>query len=368
VKQQPVFRYVVPALAWWLLAASLLGAGEYEELFGRHLTRKRGETHARFTADLLILGRTGVQSVDILFSDPTGGPRIPLLNTADLDIGAASLSGRYDLIFSDNSPYELQFTLSGFPDGRKSKATRMDPDIVTTFFGRSYTSAPFDAPTATTGLKDMRYDSQFGSGEVNLRQQLGPRATWFSGFRYVALQEDLDSFSVDSVTGVPTSVTRADADNSLYGYQIGVESTIWTIGKARIDVIGRGGVFLNKIEARLKATIGAPNPSDPDIPHVFKRQDDGAAFAGDLQATLIVPLGRGALRLGYQVFWVNRVALLPNQLDDIDFSTDTGSFDLTSPVYQGGFVGLEFPRLTLTLGRLDNLNGATFVQTGMMPW
>jgi len=26
------------------------------------------------------------------------------------------------------------------------------------------------------------------------------------------------------------------------------------------------------------------------------------------------------------------------------------------------------PRLTLTLGRLDNLNGATFVQTGMMPW
>ena len=25
-------------------------------------------------------------------------------------------------------------------------------------------------------------------------------------------------------------------------------------------------------------------------------------------------------------------------------------------------------RLTLTLGRLDNLNGATFVQTGMMPW
>jgi len=29
---------------------------------------------------------------------------------------------------------------------------------------------------------------------------------------------------------------------------------------------------------------------------------------------------------------------------------------------------LETARLTLTLGRLDNLNGATFVQTGMMPW
>jgi len=28
----------------------------------------------------------------------------------------------------------------------------------------------------------------------------------------------------------------------------------------------------------------------------------------------------------------------------------------------------DHPRLTLTLGRLDNLNGATFVQTGMMPW
>jgi len=33
-----------------------------------------------------------------------------------------------------------------------------------------------------------------------------------------------------------------------------------------------------------------------------------------------------------------------------------------------GYNRVYAPRLTLTLGRLDNLNGATFVQTGMMPW
>ena len=44
-----------------------------------------------------------------------------------------------------------------------------------------------------------------------------------------------------------------------------------------------------------------------------------------------------------------------NQLDKLPLSKRTKRFDKQA-------------RLTLTLGRLDNLNGATFVQTGMMPW
>jgi len=118
-----------------------------------------------------------------------------------------------------------------------------------------------------------------------------------------------------------------------------LESTLWTNGKARIDLIGRGGVFLNRMELGFRAG----DPDDADVSLFFKRQTDKTAFASDLQTTLFIPLGPSSLRIGHQIFWVNKAALLPNQLDSFDFINDTDSFNFSSPVYQGGFIGLEIP-------------------------
>jgi hypothetical protein len=40
---------------------------------------------------------------------------------------------------------------------------------------------------------------------------------------------------------------------------------------------------------------------------------------------------------------ISRAALAPNQLDNFDILAETGSFDTSSPMYHGGFVGIEIP-------------------------
>ena len=341
MKQQPFYRTLSLALACWLCAGSLLHARDYADLYARHGKQRHGETHARMTADLLIMGRSNsMPSVTILTSEPDGGPTTSLLNASNLELDA-SISGRYDLILTDDSDYELQFTLTGFPNGHSAHASRSDDDIRATFFGRSFTSAPVGEPANTSGTYAVNYDSQFGSGEINLRHRLGSRVTWFSGLRYIALQEDIDF--VASANSEGSVRTSPHVDNALYGLQIGIESTAWTNGKARFDVIGRGGVFLNHMEAKLQ-TVADSGGSTVYTDH--KKQSDIAAFAADLQAVLVVPLGPGSLRLGYQAFYVNKAALLPNQFDSLDFSdaaTSVGSFEFSSPVYHGGFLGLEVP-------------------------
>ena len=162
------------ALAWLSATSAPSNAAGYEGIFGRHSAGPHGETRARLTVDLLVLGREGgVQPIDILFSTPAGGPSTPLLNTTDVDLGA-SLSGRYDLIVTDSSPYELQFTRTGFPSGHKSDETRTDPDLSASFFALSVNTALFSDPTALSNTFTVKYDSKFGSGEVNLRKRIGP--------------------------------------------------------------------------------------------------------------------------------------------------------------------------------------------------
>ncbi len=158
MKQQPIYRTLCLALACWLCAGSLLHAREYADLYARHAKRRHGETHARLTADLLIMGRTNsAPSITILTSNPDGGPITPLLNTTDLELDAY-VSGRYDLILTDDSDYELQFTLTGFPSGQQAKASRTDPDIAAVLFGG------ISADDPDREAYDVIYVSKFGSG------------------------------------------------------------------------------------------------------------------------------------------------------------------------------------------------------------
>ena len=97
---------------------------------------------------------------------------------------------------------------------------------------------------------------------------------------------------------------------------------------------------------------------------------------------LLLAVGGGEGFLANHDVFAAKPNILLIMADDLGYGdlSSYGAADLQSPnidrLIQGGMRFINFyancpvcsPRLTLTLGRLDNLNGATCVQTGMMPW
>lgn len=325
---------VLILLAWCIWVFAPAQAGEYAELFKRQKTHQRGETHARFAADLVLLGRSDIDSNGLLFADST--LTTPVLDAADL-VFEDIPTGRYDLVLTDDTPYELQLSLFGFPASAEARALRTSRDIVAGYYGLA------SAPAGVVGSETFGvvYETAFGSGEVNLRKRLGPRSTVLAGFRHFGLQEDLWFIALEEIDGDTREITglRTNVDNALYGFQLGLENTLWSTDRWQLVVVGKSGVYGNHMEV-----FGAiPDPADSSVLLTLNAEDHVATFAGEIQCTLVVPLGGGSLRLGYQFFGISDAALATDQSDNFDIVTGAGVFDVESVTYHGGFLGIEIP-------------------------
>ncbi len=135
---------------------------------------------------------------------------------------------------------------------------------------------------------------------------------WFAGFRYVNLQE---SFRINGAKpvggGVETGYYDLSSRNDLFGAQIGARIRR-ARGRFGWEATGKAGIFGN--QAGQEQVV----MDYPDFPLRPEVSSNGAcvAFLGELNLTGIYQLNRTwGLRAGYNLMWIEGLALAPNQMD-----------------------------------------------------
>lgn len=200
-------------------------------------------------------------------------------------------------------------------------------DLETVYFGTDGWDADSEFALADDTSDVLRFDSQLFSAEVNLRHNTRDWLSLFTGFRYVEFDEELD-FGVQLDT-VP-AVYHFDANNFLYGWQIGADAGLLSLGERfRLMSIIKAGIYGNHAdwEQRIVAA-GIPMTDGNEFGHT--------AFVGqiDLLGTLRIT-EHCALRGGYQVMWLEGVALAmeslvapPEATGDVFFHGATAGLEL----------------------------------------
>jgi hypothetical protein len=192
---------------------------------------------------------------------------------------------------------------------------------------------PFFLPSVT--MVNATYNSELTSGELNLRRPLGDRISLLAGLRYLELDEHLH---VDLIDGGAPSTYDISARNRLYGGQLGAEATLWCHGRLTVEGLTKVGVFHNSGGQNSAVNTGAVLITVADT-------SNRAAFLGELAFTANYSLSdRLTFRAGYDLLWLETVALASDQMAVSSFATGNGISATGGAFYHGAFVGLEFQR------------------------
>lgn len=298
------------------------GAGPPVRMFPEwHIT---DFTHAptpnfTFTVDVPVLTRTDVGD-QIFVYDANWEPILDMSDLALSTEGALKL----DLIWYDESGWDLNFGYLGTEDFSTLADVR-GRDLNPVF----YNTIPADPANRYL----IYYESNLHGAEFNLRRRLGPHLALLAGVRGLQLHEAFDIMRGDTAnTGV-----FSKAYNHLWGGQIGGDFRWWLNGVIAFTCTIKAGVYNNNIEIYASAINAA---LEENIEYYHNTRD--VAFFGEAMLGIVISMGHHfALRLGYMGILTDGIALAPNQNDEFDMFNDTGTVELTSPTYHGGYVGIE---------------------------
>jgi len=162
----------------------------------------------------------------------------------------------------------------------------------------------------------LRYQSRLHSAEANLIESAGSVSSLLAGFRYLTLNEDFNLRSTDLDTG--TSNYAIHTTNNLFGGQAGARAT-QRLDRFGWDATAKAGIFGN---------AASQVQSVSDFPPGFFLRDRSfgsvgqVAFVGDINLSGYYYLNDlWSLRAGYNLLWIQGVALAPEQLDFTDTAT-----------------------------------------------
>jgi hypothetical protein len=174
-----------------------------------------------------------------------------------------------------------------------------------------------------------------GQGPVRCRS-----FEWFAGFRYFNLGEELNITAQKMVAGAAEEGTyNLRTDNQLYGGQLGARLRRW---RERIgwEATGKAGLFANVADQKQTVTDFPNFPLRPTV----SSSSSGVAFVGELNLSALYRLNDvWNLRGGYNVLWIEGLALAPDQLD-FNFASATGGTQLNNGggmLLHGVNLGLE---------------------------
>jgi len=164
--------------------------------------------------------------------------------------------------------------------------------------------------------------------------------TWFGGFRYLNYGEQFNIASQRTVGGLPeTGSYNVRTANHLYGMQVGAR-TRRTQGRFGYEAGGKAGLFGNDSQQTQSVTDFPNFPLRPTV----SNSSAVAAFLGEANLTGLYRLNNvWNVRAGYNVIWIQGLALAPNQLNFNFASAQAGSqLNNSSGLLLHGFnVGLE---------------------------
>ena len=163
---------------------------------------------------------------------------------------------------------------------------------------------------------------------------------WFAGFRYIDLGEELDISAQKTVANsVENGSYNIHTTNNLFGGQVGARlRNTW--GRFGWEATGKVGLFGNAAQETQSVT---------DFPNFALRptvSSNGGevAFVGEINISALYRLTDvWNLKAGYNVMWIDGLALAPDQLDfNFAYSPSGNQLQNGGAMFlQGVNVGLE---------------------------
>jgi hypothetical protein len=254
-----------------------------------------------------------------LFFDSTG---TEILNTGDFDL---ETEAGFRLGVWACDPCGIDWNLEYFSvQNYQSTIARTDAvGLTNVFFG--FTDAAVTTLTA-------EYESNLDSLEFTVRTRQWRRIAPLVGIRFIQVDEEFNSLTdVDLPSG-----SFSATDNELYGLQFGFQGLIYEHHWWRLETTLKAGPYYNDIDVEATITPSGGAAESRMIHH------NALSFAGDARIGLVCQLGpRMNFRIGYQAFWLEGIALGPNQNNDVSFTTNINAIDLSGVLYQGGHLGFD---------------------------
>jgi len=173
------------------------------------------------------------------------------------------------------------------------------------------------------------WSSRLYNAELNVRWNPCCQVTMMAGFRWAELREDFIGGRVLDSGFLPVGDIKTN--NNLYGFQVGADARLWERGCFSINGLGKVGIYGNHAEQTSDLHIGQfIGTGSASINH--------AAFIGELglQARYQVTQ-RLALRAGYELLWLDGVAIAP-----VQFGNPVGIDSNATVFYHGATAGLEY--------------------------
>jgi hypothetical protein len=173
-------------------------------------------------------------------------------------------------------------------------------------------------------------------GEVRYRS-----FEWFAGFRFIDLGEELNILAQKTVLpgGLEEGTYDIHTANQLYGAQLGAR---WRRAWSRFgwEATCKAGIFGNGARETQSVTDFPNVPLRPTV----SSSGGEVAFVGEINLSLFYRLTDvWSLRAGYNVMWIEGLALAPDQLD-FNFATSPSGNQLNNSggmFLQGVNAGLE---------------------------
>jgi hypothetical protein len=188
-----------------------------------------------------------------------------------------------------------------------------------------------------TGVANIEADylSRLNSTEINYRQAPNQTISYLAGFRWIELHEEL---AIDADFGGNQTDVGWNTDNHLYGGQLGAEVNLLDRGGPFTALAWfKGGLFGNDADNTftLNQAVG-PDAAGTD-------QTGRLAFVGDIAFTGSYQITNNmAFRSGYQLFWVDGVALASEQIFATNILTAQGIDASGFAFYHGAILSLDF--------------------------
>jgi hypothetical protein len=185
------------------------------------------------------------------------------------------------------------------------------------------------------GTISASYISRLSSTEINWRGGLNQNLALLAGFRWVEIHENL-GVSAD-LGGTNLATANWNTDNHLYGGQVGAILQMLRMGRRfSADTWFKGGIYGNAADNQFNFTSIGPNIAG----HTSRGQ---TAFVGDIQFSGSYWITQHmALRSGYQLLWVDGVALASDQVNASSSITGHGIHSNGDVFYHGALIGLDF--------------------------
>jgi len=286
------------------------------------------ETHYSLGANFLWLGRNKAEANPLL-AFPADAPTTFLLGADEMEF---DVRAGIDIGFRAQRPsgrsWELRY-FGLFDQQALERRTYVDGDANP---ANDATIVHLGATHGSYTDLTSDYSSDLHSGELNLWLKPWWRLEPVVGVRWMRQSEELESF-VTTNLGEGSLIEFA---NNMYGAQAGFRTILWESPPCfRLEATLKAGAFMNDTR------LGGETRTGGITTTVAGTSFSTTSYVGELVISAVYQITPYfSARIGYNGLWMDRVGLAANQIDESFFAP--GTTDLTTLIYQGGHLGLEW--------------------------